>query len=381
MKPNPRVSVGWLILIWSLLLQAACVRNVFNTDLQLPLVQNSGFSAGLNESGIPAGWRSFNDSSVLQFSVIPNGIAMTANTESRSGIFQVIPLKPKTYYRIEAKLADSMYNSREIGFYAENITDSSLIAKWKLGNADNLIRGKLIFNSDNNDSIRLFIGGPEGFAGKIMLDSISIKPIRYEAKPYNSPLGKFLYDHISLNFDNEHFDEAVQNLSVYLNQLYLDSSYSSDLKKMAGLISPKEGYQYYSGYLQQMDLVKTAYCQRISLSLGEVLQNEFGIPVQQVHMNNGQVGIHQFIQYWHPFRKEWVAIDPYYGFFYQNDGKKLNAGEVQGQSAAEELVSYSTVCFDHNRNELIDLWQTTSLEFGGIDLLSYPVGDMYVRYP
>ena len=40
-------------------------------------------------------------------------------------------------------------------------------------------------------------------------------------------------------------------------------------------------------------------------------------------VNEKNVGIHQFYEYWNPFLEKWIIVDPFYGINYVNNNQEL----------------------------------------------------------
>ncbi|MDH5400618.1 MAG: hypothetical protein OEX02_20865, partial [Cyclobacteriaceae bacterium] len=103
---------------------------------------------------------------------------------------------------------------------------------------------------------------------------------------------------------------------------------------------------YFPGYL--LEAGKTnGYCQRVSLSLGEVLRS-MGVKSRQLHWQKDGVGFHQFIEYYNPYSDQWIIIDPYYGVKYKD-----KAGHFLGFEGIDQLKRAGT--FDLSRIHKIEV--------------------------
>lgn len=80
-----------------------------------------------------------------------------------------------------------------------------------------------------------------------------------------------------------------------------------------------------------------AYCRKASLSCSDVLR-EFNIPTNQIHFTNDKGGFHQFYEYWNPYLKKFIIVDPFYGITYNSE-----EGELIGFKELSKLMSTSKV--------------------------------------
>jgi len=173
-------------------------------------------------------------------------------------------------------------------------------------------------------------------------ESIEVQPA------YNEALSQFLVKELSLQpFNQEHFNSNVQQVAAYVNQgliipyKYVSETPGSSAQKKVMLDSMENNRQQIREQLApflvasswfrmflELPVLETAdsYCQKASLSTSELL-SALGIPTRQIHMTENGVGFHQFLDYWHPYKRHWVIIDPFYGIQYRDQDLNLIGSE------------------------------------------------------
>ena len=139
------------------------------------------------------------------------------------------------------------------------------------------------------------------------------------------------------------------------------------------MIGADTAYTYFNQYRHAPTQVKDGYCQRSSLSLGEILSNEFNIPVRQIYMQFAGIGKHQFLEYWNPFSRRWIIIDPCFNTRYIKNGQLLGDEDFDKSEAPALMARFGSHYFYQYLDELVDLWQ-------GVDELQ--VSDYYtITFP
>ena len=92
-----------------------------------------------------------------------------------------------------------------------------------------------------------------------------------------------------------------------------------------------------------LTLSESSNCQKSSLSSKNIL-DEFNIPTTQVHfVNDDNIGIHQFFQYWHPYLDRWIIVDPFYGINYINSNEELIGFIELSELAKSKSISLKNV--------------------------------------
>ncbi len=76
---------------------------------------------------------------------------------------------------------------------------------------------------------------------------------------------------------------------------------------------------YFDKYMKMsVSEMSNSYCVKSSLSVEDILST-FNIPVNKIHFTNNEgSAIHQSFEYWNPYFKNWIIIDPFYGVCFVN---------------------------------------------------------------
>jgi len=127
-----------------------------------------------------------------------------------------------------------------------------------------------------------------------------------------------------------------------------------------------------------------AFCQKSALSVSEALIR-MGVKSRQIHMFNLEAGVgdHQFLQYQNPVTGAWAVIDPYYGIYYEKDGKLMGRDDMETFVNAGGKASTLIRVYDTTRggagagSDLDEYWSTRQIR-GGLGYLS--LKDELARY-
>ncbi len=211
---------------------------------------------------------------------------------------------------------------------------------------------------DRNESVKIAFGFTEGSIGKALIDTIMTYPAKYtfEAEKKNQVKTKLIEDNLGLKLkQDEHLDENVDLLAASINTAFLPkynsknpipmNTYKSDIFK-------DESTSYISSFVNSKD--RSAYCQKSSLSIDELLQL-YLIPTRQLHWQKECSGFHQFLEYWNATDKKWKIIDPYYGIRYVDEN-----GVYLGFEEIEALVRQNK--FSNKNIKPIDIGHAYYLE-------------------
>jgi hypothetical protein len=69
------------------------------------------------------------------------------------------------------------------------------------------------------------------------------------------------------------------------------------------------------------------------------------------------IGKHQFQEYWNPFSRRWIIIDPCFNTRYIKNDRLLGDEDFDKSEAPALMVRFGSHYFYDNLDELVDLWQ------------------------
>ncbi|WP_185153347.1 hypothetical protein, partial [Fulvivirga lutimaris] len=172
---------------------------------------------------------------------------------------------------------------------------------------------------------------------------------------------------LSLQQD-ETLDQNVNLLAKSINAAFLEkkdplgqtsiSTYSSSIFK-------DKNTSYLATYIND-EKVRNAYCQKSSLSLGELLRL-YHIPTRQLHWQKDCSGFHQFLEYYNKHDSKWKIIDPYYGIRYiDHAGNYLNFEEIErlvrmNSFSSNNIKKIGTGRLYYSESEILEGWLNSSL--------------------
>ena len=132
-------------------------------------------------------------------------------------------------------------------------------------------------------------------------------------------------------FNQDNFDYNIDLLAKSLNIAFLAEE-SEERAPLIDFFSSGQFETERTFYLRSYLLDEFSQL-NTSLPLDELLKL-YRIPVRQLYWQKNCVSYHRFIEYWNPFDKKWIIIDPYFGARYIN-----TAGKYIGFEEAEFLAS------------------------------------------
>lgn len=153
-----------------------------------------------------------------------------------------------------------------------------------------------------------------------------------------------------LKFTPSSIDQDVKTVS-----LWVTTNLEAPKSQREVLLERFKGQwpDYFKGFLQSPEgETSSAFCQRSSLSLAEIL-SYYGVRTKQVHAIDGKNnGVHQFVEYRNPTTFEDTIIDPDAGVTFINHGKTMNMGEIKtlsGDDFDSAISVFAHVrCFEGN---------------------------------
>lgn len=292
-----------------------------------------------------------------------HSLRLTRNCAGEHFVYQDVPVQPKTYYEaavfVAGKINDYTYGGLQITSPINSSLGSHLQTYIEFDGYDTKLSVK--FFSDDYTRIRLILGFSDGMNANMLFDNCTL--IKTASTPSYSQDAQWFANQMGLDaFNEENFDNNVQHLIGKLDYLlidgykkFLETSDSSWLEKAshirANAIARMES-RFDNTYLmeslrQPVTDIWIAYCQRSSLVASEALQI-LNISSREVYFVQNGTGVHQFIEYWNPYRKDWVLIDPFYGIVYQING------DLVGQDLLKSTVEKTGLLRSYVHHVAID---------------------------
>ena len=391
-KTNLSLNVAILanILFAGIALFSACTKadhtapgNTTSSDIpDSNLISNAGFSEWDASQTLPINWemrQSAQNSDA--FTPTHSGVNIKGNSEEEYLLFQTITVEPNTFYKVSTAIKYEINNSSAGGLYIFDAATRTLLGKYEKSNSNGEALFELLFHSRSANTVSVEIGFPDGMSGSFDCGPVEVVQQYYE--PYISKTGfsDYINQKTLLSFSADQLDSSISLLCDYTNSILQSvikgyDLLAGELSKLQTLLINRDEYVYLPYYLSTPDSASVAYCQRASLSLQEILTNEFNIPTKAVHLQDDtQTGFHQLLQYWNPFREKWIAIDPYFSFRYQHkDGSFFSAEELQNETAPwEKIAPFGQYAFSTSIEELQEMWHNKAyFMIGASHQLSYP---------
>jgi hypothetical protein len=338
------------------------------------LIANSSFNLWDSTGNLIKGW----STSLTQQDVLtqdPGGIKFAGNKAGTYYIYQKIPVDMKKFYKASITASYTLNNYLHAGIYVMDSSLHTVLGKFErsYSSATNET-WNIIFYSRKETTIAVVIGFMDGINANVVFKNASLTEYKYTPKLSGSVFSSYLSKKIPLSFTARDYDSTINRISDYMNSVMLARYYHAHNTSVLGvryyydtdttesrtwtwLIGNDTNYVYLSHYLRTLDSITVGYCQRSSLSLAEILTNEFNIPVRQLHMVFGTVGEHQFQEYWNPFAGRWIIIDPCFSVRYVKDNVLLGSEDF-GRGNAPDLMQQFGVHFYYPVTvDLISLWQ------------------------
>lgn len=347
------------------------------------LLLNSNFTAWDSAHTLPLDWQMrqiYNNTNVFM-PVDSAGLYMVSNSKGEHLLFQTIAVSPGTFYKVEAKIKYTIHNYAAGGVYAFDELSGELLGKYEKVKSDGEEIFAFLFNSGTAKSVNIKIGFLNGMSASFECSSIEVIQQQYVPRVLNRELARYLDQKMALSFDATEYDNSISNLCDFVNGVLQSKIRSIDslnvvAAAIASIIKNNKHYNYLPYYLETLDSSFVGYCQRSSLSLEEILENEFNIPARSIHLQDETgVGYHQFLEYWNPFQLKWTVIDPYFSIRYQDGaGPYLSGDQLQDEiSPWDKTTGFGQYIYSPLIQELNDIWSLkASFVTTPSYLLSYP---------
>ena len=342
------------------------------------LVKNPSFSEKDAKDQLPLDWKfnfEYNDLSGLKTN--PGGLAWERNSQGKFLVFQNIPVTKNRFYKVVMQAKYTVNDFSPFGIYVTDGLTGSLLGKLEKVNiaaADSL---QLMIYSANLSWLKLQFGFPANMNANIEVSNVSVHETTYDPAPMAHPLADLLIQQLELFFTRQEFDNSIRKLCDYVNQMLICANQNIQCEdyilQTRNLIAADSSFQFSIRNFQRTSEIDQAYCQRSSLTLDEVLNNAFHIPVRQVHLMFGDIGKHQFIEYWNPFAGKWIAIDPYFSGQFSRKGQLIGANEVDFSQPGLSFQRFGRFVFEPRLEELEKLWsEKNSVRVDAAYYISYP---------
>lgn len=182
---------------------------------------------------------------------------------------------------------------------------------------------------DESTSIDLRIGFDESADGEAFPKGLFLYKERYDevltfdSRPLKDGVSQFA-GISEFNYDN--FDDNISKLAGVVNSALLDT-----VKTINQFLRNPEFEHPETEYLYKYifdDNIEQSYAQKSSLVFDDLLKLFF-FRVRQVHWLQNCSGIHQFVEYYNPYTRKWIAIDLSYGVRYRDpDGSLMGFEQV-----------------------------------------------------
>lgn len=287
------------------------------------LIKNHDFSAPDPLTHLPTCWKMREVYGYREmFTISSQGIRMERNAEGEHFLYQGFKVKPHTFYRASASIDYKINDHLPGGIYVADPSMKQTLGMVERKNTTGKEEVAFVFDSENNDSLNLMIGFLRGMNATMIFRDVVVQETGKENMNFISVNGSVFAKELDLSFSQSGYDTSIERLCLYTNQILLSKykslSYLPEADSLSKVMNP-DAYPYLYEYLKQrgQKAFYSSYCQVSSLSLANILEKDFNIPVRQIHMQKAGIGIHQFIEYWNPYKKKWIVIDPSYGVKYK----------------------------------------------------------------
>ena len=369
MKPPTLTGGRWKPLILTLLpvLVIACRKSadIPSTSPLLSTTANlTGATGNLLANGSLASLNSWPEAAATGGIIHSSGsgVQLSGNAQGRYAIFQRITLQAKKFYKLSVTASYTLNDYSPAGIY---VMDSAMVHT--LGEFEKVYSSgageswEFVFYCRKPGPVVIVMGFLNGINGTVQLSNASLTEYAYQPRIKGSGFSDYLGQKFPLLFTYSQYDSTIDKISDYMNSVllcrYAYYSDTTELPKLDKLIGADTAYSYFNTYRHSLDEITDSYCQKSSLSLGEILTNEFNIPVRQIYMSIGGVGLHQFLEYWNPFAGKWIIIDPCFNIRYRKNGKLLGDEDIDKSTAPGYMTRFGKYYYYQTNDELDTLWQ------------------------
>ncbi|HXB06001.1 MAG TPA: hypothetical protein VNW04_02765 [Puia sp.] len=290
------------------------------------------------------------------------GVELSGNRQGKFIISQRVTLPAKKFYKVSVTADYTLNDFSPVGIYVMDSTMTQTIGEYeKVLSSGSGDTWDFVFYCKKPGPVVLVMGSLNGINGTVRLANASLTEYTYQARIKSDGFSTHLAQKFPLLFTPGQYDSTINRISDYLNSVllcrYAYFNDTTELPVLDKLIGTDTAYAYFNSYRHALDSITDSYCQKSSLSLGEILTNEFNIPVRQTYMSIGGVGLHQFLEYWNPFAAKWLIIDPCFSARYQKNGKLLGDEDIDKTTAPGYMTRFGQYYYYQTTDELDTLWQ------------------------
>jgi hypothetical protein len=289
------------------------------------------------------------------------GIQFNGNTTGAYNISQLLKVTKKGFYEVSVTADYTLNDYSPAGIYVMDSSLHDVLGKFeKVYSSGKGESWQFVFYSKKPGTVAVVLGFLNGINGSVNFSDASLSEYKYSPKISGSPFSSHLSTRFPLLFAANQYDTTINRIADYVNAVllcrYAYYADTAELPVLNTLIGSDTLYAYFNQYRQTPDQITDSYCQKSSLSLGEILTNEFNIPVRQIYMSFGGIGKHQFLEYWNPFEDRWIIIDPCFSTRYEKDNRLLGDEDFDRSTAQNYMVRYGNHYYYQTTDDLVAFW-------------------------
>jgi len=321
----------------------------YSNDASTNLLANGDFSRWNTDSRHLTDWGMTSAQGIITAQK-NGGLQFSGNTSDASYIYQRVTIDDDRFYMASINADYSIHNYFSCGLYIMDSSLHTVLGKFERTSSDGQEETwKVIFRTKTKGQVAIVLGFPGGINATATFHNASLEAYDYQPEINGSPLAMHLSQKFPLLFSATQFDSTVCKIADYVNSVllcrYTYLSDTAELPILDSLIGSDPHYAYFNLYRGMVDQLPVAYCQKSSLSLADILTNEFHVPTRQVHMVFGDTGKHQFTEYWDPFAEKWIAIDPCFNAHYIRNGILEGVADLDRTEAPDLIQSFGIYVF------------------------------------
>jgi hypothetical protein len=311
-------------------------------------------------------------------SSIRGGLVFSGNSQGQFYAHQQVVLPPRQFFKVSVTVDYTINDYSPAGIYVMDTAMTNTMGEFeKVYSSGSAETWEFVFYSKTAGPVSLVIGFLNGMNGKVTFTNAAITTYQYRPRISAAGLSNYLSRKLRLVFTAKQYDTSICKISDYVNSVLLCryEYYADTIEQpiLDNLIGADSAYTYFNDYRNTPDSITDSYCQKSSLSLGEILTNAFNIPVRQIYMVIGGVGLHQFQEYWNPFAGKWIIIDPCFSTRYLKDGVLLGDQDIDSQTAPGYITRFGQYYYYQTLDPLIQLWQQLEvLDVNGYYSITFP---------
>src|SRR5437868_320524 len=247
--------------------------------VQYEYINNPDFSINDSNRLFPKYWNyEFGYNSLSGVSYGTNGIQWDRNDNNSYILYQDLKLEPNKFYKVSVLWKYNIRDYNKGGIYITDAQMQNVYGKIESFNSSALDTSVFIFNSGNNSSFKIVLGFQNGMNANVNFQYVSITKYNFTPLIANSDFSQYLLKKLNLSFDKENFDESIRKVTDFINSILLSEIFNVDRAKQVNWLKShlnSEQYPYFTKNLSELSTIWDSFCQRASLTLDEVLSNEF----------------------------------------------------------------------------------------------------------